>query len=437
MQETPPHTLLEIKLLLSQYLDGLLEPEQVQEVEGLLSRFPQYVEELGKLQKTRDALKASLDNHKRDVPDEQGAWQTIAKRLKADGEADVRVFDAEFVSAYYDGEIPASDSEFIEFESQLFHNATANEMLAHVGEVSELVRQFGYRLETACTVDMTQSVMAAFRAESGMLSPAAENEIFEAVPAEIELLSAYLDQALTPRETIEANRLIESDSNAKATLTHFNHLSGWIHSVSSQIQAQAPDLWPTVSEILSRSPEQGGLVVSLDRFRTLKRWAKIAGPVAASVLLAAFLMSSRPNSLEQGPSVAQSIPVVTPVTTPQTDITPVTFQTSTNQTELASVPAKTVESRGLGLAFASERAEVEVPSVVVEPVVSSRHMTRPSAQVIETPLPARLASRPVLQASEARPENHQSSSSPSSEEYLFNALNEQMPGEDISSIFRK
>lgn len=442
MQETPPHTLLEMKLLLSQYLDEVLAPEQVQAVDDLLSRFPQYAEELQKLKKTREALCASMGGQMIDGqataepsfgPDTGGsdAWKNISKRLKADQKNPSCRFDPEFVSAYYDGEIPAMDAGFIEFESQLFHNAEANELLAQMGEVSESVRQFGYRLETACTLDISQNVMAAFMAEQGPPSSVVDEENGAPLPADIELMSAYADQALTPRETIEANRLIERDAAAKRSLSRFNQISEHIAAVSTQIQAQAPDLWPVISEILKKSPEAGGLVVPMDRFARLKRWGKVAGPVAAAVLLMVFMMPARQQS---APSVAGSVPV----TQRQVAVAASYRAPAVDKLELASVPAQEIEEQGIGMAVDS--------SVVAAPIAAS------SAVALRTSFRSRLgtdadeprsaarstrtvASRPSRVISDVP--GTMNAPAPSSEEYLFNALNEQMPGEDVSAILGK
>ncbi|WP_373531893.1 hypothetical protein [Vampirovibrio sp.] len=442
MQEAPRYTLLEIQRMLSQYLDGLLEPEQVQELEGLLSRFPQYVEELRKLKVTREALKTTLQNPVLENAVEQPIWDTIAERLQADRQTGLRVFDPEFVSAYYDGEISAVDSEFIEFETQLFHNAKANEMLAQVGEISERVRQWGYRLESSCSVNFTDSVMSTFLAETGRDGLSGE------APATVALLSAYADQALTPRETIEANRLIESDPQAKLTLTHFNQLSEWVQSVSEQIQSQAPDFWPAIAQTLSKTPEEGGLVVTLDRFRTLKRWAKIAGPIAASVLLAAFLMPGPSSPVTSSSSKDASISAL-PVRSQQAPAAvalPVSSMPPRDQSEIASVPSTHLNGSGLASAFAANREEASSKqarrvSSVANTIASAESGRRsaPAFQAQESTrsLAPRLVLRPVSKAPSIGAVEPRQSSSPSSDEYLFSSLNEQMPGEDISSMFGK
>lgn len=450
MQETPPHTLLEIRLLLSQYLDEVLEPAQMQEIDGLLSRFPQYVEELRNLKKSREALLSSLDGQELPkTPDDQAnkdAWRSISKRLKADKKNETRSFDAEFVSAYYDGEIPAVDSEFIEFESQLFHNVEANDLLARMGEISESVRQFGYRLENACTLDIAQDVMAAFRAEQPQAS--IDIKVLDAgswedpVPAELELMSAYADQALTPRETIEANRLIESGQTAKFALGRFNRISERIASISTQIQAQAPDLWPSVLVMLNKPPEEGGLVVPIDRFRTLRRWAKIAGPVAAAVLL--LVLFTPAQQQQQAP--VQSIAQVIPVSQPQADMlsSDLNGQPAAQETlaseyrELASVPGRSGQ-QPVGLTFVSASAEETSvrPNDVIPALEVRRSYGLTARPAVAAPSPAKVAARPVAKAESEGKMISSGKSSPSSEEYLFNALNEQMPGEDLSSIFGK
>ncbi len=437
MQETPPHSLLEIKLLLSRYLDGDMQPAEVAEVDSLMSRFPQYVQELRKLQKTRETLQSTLEEETWAGTGKKGrteTWKNISKKLKADKKGGVAAYDAEFVSAYYDGEIPAASSEFIEFESQLFYNQEANELLASLGDVSEAVRQLSYRLESNCTLDITQSVMAAFLAEQSEAVVAGDSTDSETLDvtatAEQELISAYADQALTPREIIEVNRLIESNHQARRSLSHFNQISEMIQGLSAQIQAKAPDCWPNLAETLAQSPENGGLVVPMDRYRTAKRLLKIAGPMAAAVLLVVLLMP--PGKPPAGP-LARTIQVAQK---PSAPVVPVAGAEAIDKAEIATVPANGLMNReGIQATLVSNHEDAAGP---VRPTMAVRYSGvnagRDLADAPFSSAKARIASRPQPMV---QTDLMAAPPAPSSEEYLFNALSEQMPGEDVSSILGK
>lgn len=441
MQETPPHTLMEIKLLLSQYLDGALDLEQVRQVETLLSKFPQYAEVLDKLQTTRDAVRASLINQEQALSGQADSlWASIVQRLAADQETPTQAFDFEFVSAYYDGEIPPTDGQRATFESQLYKNDQANTQLAQVGELSQAVREWAARLETHCTVDLTESVMNQLQSEMTSAPVGADEALSAEDLGSLEILSAYVDQALSPREVIEANRLIESDAGAKLTLTRFNRISAGLESISTQIQTQAPDLTAGIMEILSQpSPEEAALV-SLDTVRKSRskvyQWAQWGGLTAASVLLVTFLSSvnwqdDTPSSTLafKAPSVTAS--VVSDVSDPLTPAVP-EKSAQPRTMELASVPTNSRSARPTETF--SLRAE-PIEARAVAPIRPMKASPRRVERIIDgfrgNRVASRAFSRPDIAPEESR------TGSPSSEDYLFNALNEQMSGEDVSSILGK
>lgn len=449
MQETPPHTLMEIKLLLSQYLDGTLDVEQVRQVEELLSHFPQYAAVLDKLQTTRDAVRATLVNQEQALSlNTDSLWASIAQRLEADQEIPAQAYEFDFVSAYYDGEIPASDDQLLAFESQLYKNDEANRQLAQVGEVSEAVRQWAARLESHCPVDVTEAVMAQWRAEMTSLQQVnSQVNAEEDLPAEdlasVEMLSAYVDQALSPREVIEANRLIESDAASKLTLTRFNQLSAGLASISGQLQAQAPDVTSTVMTLLSQSSPQEPSLVSLDAARKPKgkvyQWAQWGGLTAASVLLVTFLSSV--NWQEDTPvsTVAlKAAPTLAAVATDRSvSLTPAAPEqlAQSKGTELASVPTSSrLDRASEDFSLRAEPAE-SMDTRAVGPIRPMKASPRRVERILDgfrgNRVAARAFPRPDIAPEETR------TAAPSSEDYLFNALNEQMPGEDVSSILGK
>ncbi|WP_303673489.1 anti-sigma factor family protein [Vampirovibrio chlorellavorus] len=452
MQETPPHTLMEIKLLLSQYLDGALDLEQVRQVEALLSTFPQYAEVLDRLQATRDAVRATLVNQEQAVSlNTESLWASIAQRLEADQETPIQTYDFEFVSAYYDGEILPTDAQRVSFESQLFNNDAANTQLAQVGELSQAVREWSARLETHCTVDVTAAVMKQFCPEETSSPSGWSADSEESLPVEdmtaVEMLSAYGDQALSPREVIEANRLIESDASAKLTLTRFNRISAGLESISAQIQAQAPDLTADIMKTLSQSSPEEATLVSLDTVRKSRsriyRWAQWGGLTAASVLLVTFLSSV--NWQDETPASTLAFKTPSVAASVVSDVPDALTPASSEKTaqpramELASVPASSRSARPAE-AF-SLRAEPADSTdsmdtrAAVAPIRPMKASPRRVERIIDgfrgNRVASRAFSRPDIAPEESR------TGSPSSEDYLFNALNEQMSGEDVSSILGK
>lgn len=437
MKETPPYSLVEIRILLSQYLDGTLEAEHMVQIDALMEQFPQYRDELLKLQATRglvhDALARQTETPLQYTKISDGVWKNIVGKLKADQKNQPTGCDVEFISAYYDGEIPAENPELHAFESQLYGNPEANRLLAGLGQVSETVRQFGYRLENTCSLDIAAQVMATYCGEQGQATIGTSTSTASAldgdVPAETELMSAYADQELSARETIEANRLIESSASARTTLAGFTLLSEHLQHFSTQRQAQAPDLWPSIERILMRSPKEGGLVTPINRQQKLKNLARIAIPAAAAAVLLLFFIPG--TRLHSANSVASSVSV--------NAVQRVAYKSDpqTNTTELASLPGAT-----LGQSLAQQdQVELAAPAMESADLTPAVEKRRPASQ----PLKPILDPSPQIAAKPSRATSDTASAAsglsdgkaPSSEEYLFNALNEQMPDEDISTILGK
>jgi anti-sigma factor RsiW len=413
MKEHPPYSLPEIRLVLSEYLDGALDPDKVVEVELLIEQYPEYKQALLKLQATRDTVQAAFERQVESEDHELNAsnalWKKLSQQLEADQAEVPSPFDFEFVSAYYDGEIPASDPAFQVFESQLSNNPEANRLLADAGAVSETVRQYGYRLESACTLDITQSVMQAFAAEQNpqaVVEPELERDALE--PA-VETVSTYFDQELSARETIEANRLIENDPKARRLLGSFNRLSEQIRSITEQVEAQAPDCWNAVREELARQPDDG-VVIPMPRGKQAKRLLRVAFPAAAAAVL---VLLTLPAAQFSPPGSVQELSYKARVE-----------KIGTNRSELASVPMAaasggmmTVSADGAGAPMLEDA--VYRPSRMAQPLSS----------------PEVAPSEPMAVRPDDAPDQRAGKKVPSSEEYLFEALSEQMPDEDVSAIF--
>ncbi|HEY9685929.1 MAG TPA: hypothetical protein V6C52_03035 [Coleofasciculaceae cyanobacterium] len=411
MKEHPPYSLPEIRLVLSEYLDGVLDPDKVVEVELLIEQYPAYKAALLKLQATRDTVQSAFG---RQVESEapvsnstDGLWKELSRQLEADQAEAPAPFDFEFVSAYYDGEIPASDPAFQVFECQLSNNPEANQMLADAGAVSETVRQYGYRLENACTLDITQNVMQAFAAEQNPQAAVEHEMEREALVPAVETVSAYFDQELSAREIIEANRLIENDPDARRLLGNFNRLSEQIRSIGGQVEAQAPDCWNAIREELEKQPDDG-VVLPMDRERQKKRLLRIAFPAAAAAVL---VLLTLPAAQFSPPGTAQELSYKAKAE-----------KIGTDRSELASVPMA-ASSGGMMNVSADSASAPMLEDAVYRPT----RLAQPRS-------PEVVPSEPMAVHPDDAPDQRAGKKAPSSEEYLFDALSEQMPNEDVSAI---
>lgn len=400
MQDSPPHSIAEIRRLVSRYLDGLLSPEDTMMLDNLLVRFPIYQAELLALQTAREQVREALNTTALDNLDaldnkpgflnSDAFWQDIAAQLEKDADQDLLAADPEFISAYYDGEISRDDLEpestgLTAFEAQLYGNDEANRLLGVMGQVSEAVRRFAYRQESACTVDVMQQVMAVLQADFAQDSE--DSELETILPGllsnkQVEMLSAYADQALTPRETIAANRLVESESEAKALLNDFNRLSDGIRAAAERWQSQAPDCLPELRILLKQALQENAKIsVPLSaRKKTMLRLLPVAA--AALLLLLSFpMLPIHPNEMS-GPTIA---------------LLPTDYRPESSSMPSLSLPGDQAGS-------------------------PSQPLLEPVSQARSVPLEGNI----ITDAQEPR--------SPSSEEYLFNALNEHNNREDVSSM---
>jgi hypothetical protein len=421
MQDSPPHSITEIRRLVSDSLDGLLSPEDTAMLDTLLARFPIYQSELLAAQTLRGQIRETLENpgtpESRPVlPKPDALWREIAAQLDADAAQDTLTADPEFISAYYDGEVPrfglgeadleGADPDVPEraaFEAQLFRNDEASRLLGVMAQVSEAVRRFAYRQENACTVDVTQQVMAALQLP---LERGGEGDLkLSGLPGsltleQVEMLSAYADQALTPRETIAVNRLVESEADAKTLLNGFNRLSDSIRAAADQWRLKAPDclpaLRPSLKQALLESPA-APIPLSARRKKALR----ILVPVAAAALLLVLSFPMLPVSPDARPGAMNgSLVALLP---------------AGSRPESASLR----ENADARSTFSLPQGAADSPAIPLEPLLE------PVSQARSLPVERNI----ITDATEHR--------APSSEEYLFNALSEQNNREDISGMLRE
>lgn len=399
-----PHSPEEIRRLLGRYLDSLLSLDEQADVEDLLSRFPAYEGELARLKAERFQVWGVLQSPADDLDaSDSTLWQSISQQLEADAEAFIVDSDPVFISAYYDGEAHDDASSLKTFESQLSQNDETCRILGEFGLISQGIRRLAARQEESCKIELAQSVMAAFAAEGGYDSG-------YLAPEQVEMLSAYADTELSPREIIALNHLIEDEPNAKDMLSQFNGLSDAIRAASESWQAQAPDCLEAIRSQLPAIVAENAKnnVTPFWQRRNVRQTMRVAGPVAAVTAL--FLAS---------------IPILngslgfSPFGGPQVS--------NRDALELASLPLERLgrNSRPLALGDASMAPAVENATASS----SSASLEIPSKPMLE----------PVNRATSATvitdtPANIAHVKSPSSEEYLFRALNERSAREDVSNI---
>lgn len=454
MWETPPYSLMEIRIKLSQYLDGETDAAEMAEMDALLVSFPDYQQELSRLRAVKNWVQGSCEPelhqslHYNKISDQ--VWLNISSRLVSDLDSVPEKYDAEFISAYYDGEILKDTEECQAFESQLYANDEANHLLADIAQVSEMVRQLGYRMENACTLDISGDVMTRFLTQSDTASaslasmpdplrastvhlPVSDDILSESTPvsSDMLLLSAYADHELSAREIIQANQLIENEHFAKQGLLRFNQLSERIQSISQELQALAlENFWLYLEGSLKQPVSQGGIIVPLRRASGFKEVLRAAAvPIAAAVAL--FVILIPPDRLNDGKSVSadairQSTQRISEKIPSQTSLT----------REIASVP---VNSVNLADGIDSDSLESNALSGVRDSgsqiiPVSNRHSNSSGDMAALSQIAANAQSSSVNSLSGRHSNGH---TGPSSEEYLFSALNEQMPDEDISNLLGK
>jgi negative regulator of sigma E activity len=399
-----PHSPEEIRRLLGRYLDSLLSLDEQADVEDLLSRFPAYQSELARLKAERFQIWGVLQSPADDLDaSDSTLWQAISKHLETDAEAFILDTDPVFISAYYDGETHEEPALCQTFEAQLSHNDEACRVLGEFDLISQGIRRLAARQEETCDVDLASSVMAAFEAEGGYNSG-------YLAPEQVEMLSAHADNELSPREVIALNHLIEDEPNAKDMLFQFNGLSDAIQSASERWQAQAPDCFEAIRDQLPAIVAENAksTITPFWQRRQVRQAVRVAGPIAAVTML--FLVSVPILNGSLGFS---------PFGGPQAS--------SRHSLELASLPLERLgrNSRPLAMGDASMVPAIEDAASSS----SSRSLEIPSKPMFE----------PVNRATSATvitdtPANLAHGKSPSSEEYLFQALNERSAREDVSNI---
>lgn len=293
-------------LLLTAYVDGELAPasSEWQQAEALLKNSSQAQAEYLKLQQLRRTMTEHVV-----LPEPDSLWQAIQSEMvnRPDKPIKSMVFETpeaeyELIGAYYDNELGRDSLQFKQFESQLFENDHHNEVLGDIDTLSLSLKQWGYRLEEVCTIDVSRLVLAAYQAE--LLAQPDE--------ATAERLSAYYDNdGISESEKLKTGQLLESQVSHQSFLQDLKAISLGLGHVALQLQATAPDVWPVIAaqveaDLLAQ-PQKSNVIPM-----AVKRWIPAAS-VAASVFLVFFALNQQPLSNPSEKSLGQTAQA--PVTT--------------------------------------------------------------------------------------------------------------------------
>ena len=439
MERHPPHSQAEIRELVAQYLDGVLEPDAHRQVETLLDEFPVYGEELSRQQLLKSKMQADTgedgDLHFTKVSD--NAWQGIFQQLQADGDSELIPADPEFISAYFDREISGSDPQLKAFEAQLFRNDEANRLLGGITLISDTVRHYGCRLESACTLDITDAVMDAYLAGDNAVATE------EKADPRIELLSAYVDHELSGKDVIEANSLIENDTTAKITVAQFTTISDRIKAITEELQKQAPDLWPAVKAAYEAEPAKI-LPFPTDTARKvtpLRKTLQLAIPAAVAAVLLIVAMpvitGSGTISLPGSQSKQSAEALSTRAGGGGGNAADLEIASATgagaDAFKNASYNAKDLDAPMLddSRSNLATPLEADMPAPAAPPALQEQSQVSDMQPMLE---PEAVANKPEGKEKRRDAGRFEGSRGPSSEEYLFNTLSQQMTDEEIVTM---
>jgi|GEM_PF-2883285 len=410
-------------ILLSCYFDGELSPEEEASLFIELERSNDLQVRFNKMKTLRNAVNKTIANQT-DISDATpSVWHSILEKLSQPSEfiSDDSVSTelikedlAEIISAYYDGELALD--KITEFETVLSNDKDATILLKHFEQMRESIG----RATDACPIDISAQVIKQLSSEIS------HDQNSELDFAHIELLSAHLDSELKTQEIIQLNRLIESSSEAKQQLHTLNALHDLIQTSQQNTAALVQvDLWEKIeSQLLSESrtaastsskKTQGNLI-------PLNKALWLSAPMAAAAALVVLSWPGHQLDSLLGNEISL---------------------TDSDSTQIASVP----RFHNMNLSRLSSNGE-SLPMIPVVPVMNkaqnSNQTTSLQAKVILVPTKPildatarQLASRRVgikTDATTAFKNKTSRKKAPSSEEYLFHALDEQGSGADFSNL---
>jgi anti-sigma factor RsiW len=296
---------------LSAYLDGELSYSEEAAVRDKLATSAEWMACYHKLPAAQ-ALFQQATIFSANDDDSSELWKAIAPQLGDVSAQDDAVVltpeltdtlepNVEFLSAYYDGELPRTSLEVAAFEAQLLNLAAHNLLLSHWSAITDLYSQFIQRLERACPFDATDSVMQQLVQDAAAQEPPAASDsnvipfpVSAIAPADgldnqddgadltewSVLASAYTDNELDAKESLMVAKRLESDAVLRDAIQSFTSLSDQIHRVTIQIEAQAPNLWPRLEPVVAAE-----LAAQAKPSFVPRKWVSMASAAAVIALV--------------------------------------------------------------------------------------------------------------------------------------------------------
>lgn len=312
----------DILMLLSTYIDGELsyDPERLNYVEYLLDSRADVRDAFSRLKQLQSNVshvtELTFDEMHTVMPD---CWDSISRQLDADADFCKEVAvqgesaSPEFLSAYYDNELPRKSPGVKAFEAQLGQDAKATKTLSDWLALSQLLKGYIYRLEEACGVDVTDTILSHVESDDYFVEeqapevaskPYATKPLEQSVkakrekggrtllsPETAELLSAYFDNdALNPKEKNQASQYLETKENCRQFAIFHQQLREGLNRIVQSQYDQAPHILPSIkNQIFTEFPAKKQ---STGTFPIPKKWVTAAALVASVLLVVVAGISS-------------------------------------------------------------------------------------------------------------------------------------------------
>lgn len=302
----PPQSKSDLYFKLSQYIDEALPKDEMTRVATWIEHSPECQQMYSNMVKIVRAVSNTGNAASIQLDDTTDFWSAIKKDLKTGSKIehqDNTVPVSETCSAYLDGEL---GEERQSFERTLFHNTEANTLLGDFSTMSVTLKQWQMRIQDNCTVDCYPSIL------DRLLEPASSQ--VPAGDASLLLLSAHIDQELSPRESIEVNQLLESDNLIKKQLIEMTETVDSVHGVFQsavdQCTLPAGAAWSAIQQKVSaewvatkkQSRKSSNIVQMFQRVLP-------ATVAVAAVLVAVFTtLFSDNNPFQKHQTIASAMP---------------------------------------------------------------------------------------------------------------------------------
>lgn len=422
---------LDVQALFSEYLDeelrldGISRLSEIQ-LSGIQRHFKDChlcLEQYMTLRESRHEV-SSLQHTTPMPPEMPDLWARLGQQLEQDKACPpVCRFDEDFVSAYFDGEHEEIETGIALFESHLVSCTPCNELLADMGEISEVCKNFAYRLEEALTphlepLEFPRRVLAQYQLELGVTVSGGQ----ACREFSVETLSAFRDDELAPKVAIALGNHLEQCALCKNHLQGFQLLSQQIQDMARGLEAEAPDaFWPLIQKELSRESRVAPFSQRVLKGR--KQLWTISASAAAAFL---FVMISVNHVPWMGGYDASKASVMQQVgqMTAKRESSDAYDGDSNAQSEGKSIIA--------WLPPTSNRANFAPSADSGASAAPEMAPTAQDAESVSSPK-EEMAAKPGSPMRERRMRKEYSSV-PSSEEYMFNMNSRDLPSEDLPAV---